>query len=307
MYPAFFTASDGDIILRAGSGSDSQHEFRVHKLILSLASHVFKDMLSFPQPTEPTLDEQHQLPVIDVSETPEDLDVILRFIYPGIENPKITQPPTLTASLLVADKYDISSIYPALKDVLKNFLPNRSVWVYIIASRFGFLEVAREAAEVTSAQRLSNFGDSEDLQHISSADLYKLFAFVQKREYNGIRSIRRDIGISDLTMNLDPTCSHQGDETKNLYFQLQTAVEEAFTTDPCMGTKHLFEILDEIPDPPAGCGPKPAQWDPFRGRLGGVPECPLQPKVIRRILSQLVRQLGKDNIELLDEFFGEIG
>jgi hypothetical protein len=89
--------------------SNSKHDFRVHKFILSLASPVFKDMFALPQPLDQTLDEQHGLPVVDVPEPPEALDIILRFIYPGVEPPKITKPSALTATLLSADKYDISS------------------------------------------------------------------------------------------------------------------------------------------------------------------------------------------------------
>lgn len=114
MPSTFFTTDDGDVILRAGSKSDTQHDFHVHKFIISLASPVFKDMFTFPQPPGQSSDEQYQLPVVDIPETPEVLDIILRFIYPGIESPKITKQSTLTASLLAADKYDIASIYTLL-------------------------------------------------------------------------------------------------------------------------------------------------------------------------------------------------
>ena len=54
MSPSLFTADDGDVLLCAGPKPESKHDFRVHKLILSLASPVFKDMFASPNhPTRP--------------------------------------------------------------------------------------------------------------------------------------------------------------------------------------------------------------------------------------------------------------
>jgi len=83
---ALFITTDGDVVLRAGSEPDSKHDFRVHKLILSLP--VFKDMLTFPQPHNQTLNEP-QLPIVNIMEPPEVIDTILRLVYPGVEPPKI--------------------------------------------------------------------------------------------------------------------------------------------------------------------------------------------------------------------------
>ena len=90
-------------------------------------------MFAFPQPPNETLNEEHQLPIIDITELPNVIDKILRLIYPGVEPPKVTGIPILTALLSAADKYNITSIYPILKDTLKTFLPNRSFRVYVVA------------------------------------------------------------------------------------------------------------------------------------------------------------------------------
>ena len=101
---SFFTTDDGDIILRAGTEPDSKHDFRAHKLILSLASPVFKDMFAFPQPPSQISNEPHQLHVIDVLDPPEVLDLVLRFVYPGVEPPKITDLSVLSTLLSATDK-----------------------------------------------------------------------------------------------------------------------------------------------------------------------------------------------------------
>lgn len=143
MPSTFFTTEDGDVIL---------HDFRVHRFILSLASPVIKYMFTFTQPPDQTLNER-RLPVVGVSGTPEVLDIIA--------------PITLS-----------------LKGSLKKLLPTRSVWVlYLITSWFGFSEVVKEAAEVSGVRHLSRLGNCEDLQHISSTDLFRLVEFIQAKGY----------------------------------------------------------------------------------------------------------------------------
>jgi hypothetical protein len=215
MVSTFFTTDDGDIILRAGSVPNSKHDFRVHKFILSLTSPVFKDMFALPQPLDQTLDEQHGLPVVDVPEPPEALDIILRSIYPGVEPPKITLPSTLTALLFTADKYNISSVYPTLSGSLKAFLSSTSdsLWVYIMACRFGFSEVAKEAAKVSSTWSLYNLRNREDIRHVSSADLYRIFQFVLKRERDGLYTIRAALDPPFLDESAE--CVHGGEDAQD--------------------------------------------------------------------------------------------
>ncbi|KAF9649411.1 hypothetical protein BDM02DRAFT_3082846, partial [Thelephora ganbajun] len=180
-----FTTDDGDVILRAGSAPGLQHDFRVHKLILSLASPVFKDMFAFPQPPDRTLNGQHELPVVNVPDSPEVLDTILRFIYPGVDPPKITKPSTLIALLLTADKYNITSICTILRDTLKTFLPVHPFGVYVVACRFGFLEEAKGAARVAGSKSIMDGEFDEEVRHISSVDLLRFVRFVQEREHKG--------------------------------------------------------------------------------------------------------------------------
>lgn len=143
----FFRTEDGDVILRAGQEPSPTHDFRVHKFILSLASPVFKDMFAIPQPPGQNHNEQPDVPIIAVSDSPHVMDTILRLIYPGVELPKIPNISALVALFSTADKYNITSIYPILRQSLKAFLPG--LWsgdalrLYVIACRFGFLEEAK--------------------------------------------------------------------------------------------------------------------------------------------------------------------
>ena len=305
MTSTFFTTDDGDVVLRAGTEPDSKHDFRVHKIILSLASPVFKDMFTLPQPPDQTLHEQHQLSVIDVADPPKVLDAILRYIYPGAEPPKITEPQTLSVLLSAADKYNITSIYPTLRGILETFTSVYPFRMYIIACRFGFSEEAKQAAKLTKTGDLIHLGDCEDLQHVSSTDLFRLVQFVQEREKDGLYEIQVSLGPSSLD---DPgaDCFHDGEDAQDYYFHLEKGVEDAFVADPCVGFKDLFAVLDSIPDPPPGCKPHPrsANWywecddeDAF--------DCPLRPMTIRRRLKDVALCLNRRNHEMLRKHFGK--
>jgi len=71
----FDNSPTADIILR--SGGPKVVEFRAHRVILSIASPVFETMFSLPQPGA-----EKSLPVCDLSEDANTLEVLLRLIYP---------------------------------------------------------------------------------------------------------------------------------------------------------------------------------------------------------------------------------
>jgi len=296
-----FTTNDGDIILRAGPEPHSKRDFRVHKFILSLASPVFKDMLAFPQPPNQAPDEQHQFPIVDVSDDPASLNMIFQFIYPGVEPPKITEITVLTSVLSVADKYNIASITPALRGILKTFIPRFSLRVYMVACRFGFSEEVKEAAEVTTAESFSRGNYGQDLQYISSTDIFRLVQFTQRRKDKGRNEIRSTF---DLMLPAFVACGHDED-ARGYYSYLEKAVEEAFVLNPRVESKDLFTVLDEIPDPPPGCGPpsRSAEWYYGDGD-DDVFNCPLRPMTIRKKLMDIATELRYNNDVLLHEFFG---
>ena len=303
MTSTFFATNDGDIILRAGPEPDSKHDFRVHRFILSLASPVFKDMFAFPQPPDQTLHEQHQLPTVGVLDPPEVLDTILRLIYPGVEPPKIPGLRDLTSVLSTADKYNITSIYPILRDTLKAFLPIHSFRVYVIACRFGFPEEAKEAARVSSTGSIIAQIPDEEVKHISTIDLLRFVRFVQEREHEGRSMIQATFDWWGLLNNSD--CTHWKDG-KEFYFHLEKAVQDAFYLDPCVESKDLFPLLDKVPDPPPGCEslPKSGEYYQKTGDKEAF-SCPLQPMTIRANLTEVASDLANLNRRLLEETFGE--
>ncbi|KAF9781653.1 hypothetical protein BJ322DRAFT_236727 [Thelephora terrestris] len=293
---SFFTTHDGDVILRTTQEPTTTHDFRVHKFILSLASSVFKDMFTLPEPPDQTHTEP---PVVNVPDSPEVIDIILRFIYPGVEPPRIPDVSTLAALFSTADKYNITSINPVLKESMKSFLPHDSFEVYVIACRFGLLEEAKEAARVSTTSSILRGDHSEAVQHISSPDLYRYFRFVQERESTGRRIIASRLG-----WYLVPgkSCHHNSDKGEDFYTRLTKVVQEEFTESPCLELKDLLVALDRVPDPPHGCEPppSPAEWN--EDDVGDLP-CPLVQTFIRGTLKGVVGQLNGSERSLLNRYF----
>ena len=136
-----FNFPDGDIILRA-LGPPSC-DFRVHKLVLSLASPIFEDMFSLPQPTpEDTASSAAEVEIVQVTDPPEALDIVLRLIYPAVPPSSGGCLDTLVECLVITDKYEIEGAKARLRRALVQYNTTQPLRVYAIASRFGFANLA---------------------------------------------------------------------------------------------------------------------------------------------------------------------
>ena len=303
MSSTLFTTSDGDIILRAGQEPDSKHDFRAHKFILSLASPVFKDMPTFPQPPDQNWVEQPDISIVNVPDPPKVLDIVLRFIYPGVEPPQIPDLSTLSALLSTADKYNITSIHPVLGDALKTFLPMYPFGVYVLACRFGFVAEAREAAKVSNTESIIHRALDEVVQHISSTDVLRFSRFVQERECEGRSKIQELLSWWHIDQRA--SCSHW-DDAKDFYSRLEKAVEVAFSANPCVGRMELCALLDKVPDPPPGCKPEPdSAEDYYDAGDDDKFACPLKPMSIRSNLGEVAKELKLLTHRMLDKAFGK--
>ena len=141
MAPYDFEAPDADIILRSSDGKD----LRVHRLILSLASPVFRGMFGSPQSTE----FPSQIPTIGVPEPSDILQPFLQYLYPR-SPPKITDISTWAALYTIAHKYGADVVMDPLREMLIPwFLEIAPLRVYALASHWGFDEEAKIASTRT--------------------------------------------------------------------------------------------------------------------------------------------------------------
>jgi len=185
--PYQFTASDADIILR----TPEPKLFRVHKNILSIASPVLRDMLAVPKPpSKSTTEGKCELPVFDVCDSAEDLEVLLRMIYP-VASPAITDLDTLSNTFVILDRYGAKGLQERLKPLLTSstLLATDPMRVYAIACRWGFKTEAAIAAPYASAIKVSTFTCMDDMQHISGPDYHRIALLSQERREIGQREI----------------------------------------------------------------------------------------------------------------------
>lgn len=172
MAPYDFEAPDADIILRSSDGK----EFRVHKVILSLASPVFQGMFDLPQPKEPT-------PVVDFPESSDVLQPFVQYLYP-CSPPKISDLAMWADLYTVADKYSTEVVTDLLRDMLiPRFLETSPLRVYALASHWGFEEEAKVASTRTLIMDISSGFSEEDANLMGSVACQKLFLLhIQRRE-----------------------------------------------------------------------------------------------------------------------------
>ena len=132
--PYNFDAPGGDVVFRAPlqPGSDEFKAFHAHKAILSIASSVFEDTFSIPQP--PTGDAAPH--IIQIVESAEVFDTFLRLIYP-IEPPVINSLQLVDDLFRLAEKYVANGVRAKLKQILvsPSFLRDAPILVYAIACR----------------------------------------------------------------------------------------------------------------------------------------------------------------------------
>ena len=136
-----FCADDADVIIRAAGSLD----FRVHKIILSLASPFFKDMFTLPQPPS---DTPETLPHVDVQESPKTWENILRTIYPSLPSPIIDTLDDLQSVLFAARAYEMQSVIETHRRALKNqaFVKEDPLHLFSIACGCEFEDLATYVA-----------------------------------------------------------------------------------------------------------------------------------------------------------------
>jgi hypothetical protein len=170
-----FCADDADVVIRVADTLD----FRVHKLMLSLVSPFFRTMFTVPQPPTNTPDT---LPHVDVHESVETWENILRFIY-RVPNPAIDDLQDLESLLLAATKYEMQSIIDAYKMNFEDrrFIQRDPLHLYAIACRCGLDDqakyVARNAELLVVIKRTP-----DDLSGLTMASYHRLITFLVERD-----------------------------------------------------------------------------------------------------------------------------
>ena len=166
-----FDRGDADFVLR----SSDNVEFRVHRLILSMASSVFEGMFSVPKP--PALSSDLPIPEVAISEDSETLDLFLRVCYPLIE-PEVQTLPLLRKVLTAGDKYDAPIVVHAMTRELRQarFMDNDPLRVFAVACLCDLEKEAKVAAEKAVLEGMihSPAPGCPELDEISAGSYYRL-------------------------------------------------------------------------------------------------------------------------------------
>jgi hypothetical protein len=161
---------DGDVILRAGAV-----EFKVHSFMLRQASPFFRTMFSLPQPTAAV--NEPLTPVIIMSEEPEVIDKLLRWIYPLRYRPTVTSILEAKALSAAAEKLEIPCAIQPILDSLTHLLakePNPlRAWALAVIFKHDAakLDAAVRFIRVTPNTLLPRVVDLDTISALQYADL----------------------------------------------------------------------------------------------------------------------------------------
>lgn len=169
-----FNWPDGDVILRATHRTDIR-DFRVHKLLLSLTSPVFKDMFQLPKSSSSAATSSSIVDIIDMADPPRAVEVILRLIYPSTDSPAVKDLSHLLEVLAIAEKYDIEVARSRFRRSLVEFAETEPLRVYAIAYRLGYEDEKKVASSCSTSVHLPGLVElPEELKFIPAMEYHRL-------------------------------------------------------------------------------------------------------------------------------------
>ncbi|KAH8110821.1 hypothetical protein DFH11DRAFT_1618922 [Phellopilus nigrolimitatus] len=218
-------AHGADVILRSSDGFD----FHVIKAILSVASPIFKDMFSLPQPIPiSSLSNEHHsdLAIVDLSESGVVLDALLRDIYPVVSLiPDLKDVQLMIGILLSARKYNMDLVIHNIESPLHKSIENggnAALKLYSLASMHRLEGEARIAAFATLKSPTMEAFEPE-LGQITGAEYYHLLDYHRKVADKILSFLNRPAYdfINDLWRSQSPVCTEHDYYVTNWWFTYQ--------------------------------------------------------------------------------------
>lgn len=243
---AQFNDADADIILRS---SDSV-VFRIHSLVLRLASGWFRALLTLPQGL-PSSELNSSLEVINVTET-EQVVAGLLSVATGQILPALDAIDYVDDLLRAAEKYDMPSVISIVRLAVISppLLDAHPIRVYAIATRWGWTAEAKLASTKTLTSDLLSPEAITDLRTVESSHLVSLM-LLHRRRRDMLRAGLDD--PAEFTANIYPEkCVHcQEDMTHHAWAHLKYAWIHAAEASPAsiaftaglLEDVHLKEVL----------------------------------------------------------------
>lgn len=173
--PFVFDIAHADVILRSSDGKN----FPMYKVDLARSSPIFESMFSLPQPEDNAQDElENGLPVVELTETANVLNVLLRFYMPR-PTPVLADLAMTVRVLEGARKYEIDSAFSASCKALEKAVDSEPIRVYAIACHYGLEPLARKAALACLRLPLSRLigVSTEEIECISGEEFRRLIKY----------------------------------------------------------------------------------------------------------------------------------
>jgi len=124
-----------------------------------------------PSPSAPPNDAD----VVDVTDPPRALELVLRFVYPTADVAEIQDLTTLSEALVIADKYDIGVARSRLRPSFMEFAVTEPLRAYAIACRLGLEDEKKIAASHTTSIHLPGLTElPKEFESISATEYHRL-------------------------------------------------------------------------------------------------------------------------------------
>lgn len=192
VHPAY-SSGDADLVLKSSNGT----QFRVHTLLLRMASDVFADMLSFPQ--EQGTDSTDS--VVHLAEDEAVVASLLDVIYPRRPTVELKTVEFAAQLAEAADKYDLPDVTTLVRSALiQPSFPGSPLQTYALSCRFGWSAEADTASERTLSDSLYTPAAQRILATLDGISVLKLINLHRERK----RSILQAFNIA-----YDPTPQQQ--------------------------------------------------------------------------------------------------
>ncbi|KAG6816047.1 hypothetical protein H0H87_008963 [Tephrocybe sp. NHM501043] len=173
-----FDLPEADLILRS-SDRPIPTDFRVFKLLLSIASPFFASAFTLPQPP---VNGSGDIPVMEMQEDEHTLTMILGFCVPISVHlpPSLDSLKDIQGVLQAAVKFEMKGIEGYIRKVLfDRFIESKPLQVFAIAHNRGWKKLAALAARfylTVPAKTVT----SDELELISAAAYHRLMVYRQK-------------------------------------------------------------------------------------------------------------------------------
>ncbi|KAA1470181.1 hypothetical protein DENSPDRAFT_870783 [Dentipellis sp. KUC8613] len=170
--PTFYYA-DGDVVLRSSDGV----QFRLHKLILKIASPVFDDTFSVPQP--PTAETDSDIPIVDMAENEKVLRMLLGFCYPG-PPPPLSSLKDVRQALAVTSKFQIDNVDDFFRQKLLDAAEDHPEQVFAIGWAHQWKDVVMAAAKATLRKPFFTGTIVDEFDNIPASAACKLLVYQRR-------------------------------------------------------------------------------------------------------------------------------